>query len=243
MLQDCARPYFLPIWLRSGPTVLPSPPARWQLLHCDADLLKNNALPRPASPFSVSTSSGLNDDAQPLDALVRRQEPLEQVARPARPAGSRRQPPPGRGSLPANAARPRHQPASAPPPVVPSNCSMRRQPPVRLFCCDPNCSSHCERSSSVRQLSDPLLDQPQARLVHELRADVRHPAAAQLGHAVVEHRAVRVAGGDDLGVRRCRTCPGPAASDAPSSVPAADVEEQLNVRRAAGAELVAVRSN
>ena len=51
-----------------------------------------------------------------------------------------------------------------------------------------------------RQLTNPVVDEAQAVLVDHLGADVRHPAAAQLRHAVIQHRAVRIARGQDLGI-------------------------------------------
>ena len=57
------------------------------------------------------------------------------------------------------------------------------------------------------QRRDPAADQGDPGLVHELRPDVRHPAGAELRHAVVQRAPLRLAGGDDAGVRQVEGAP------------------------------------
>src|SRR5207302_10862706 len=44
------------------------------------------------------------------------------------------------------------------------------------------------------------MDQVNAWIIDDLRADVRHAAAAELRHPVEKHRSVRIAGGHNAGV-------------------------------------------
>ncbi len=85
------------------------------------------------------------------------------------------------------------------------------------------------------------MDHPGRTLVDLVRADPRHPAAAELGHPVIQHRARRIAGSDD---------PGPGDAERPLDRPDADglgllqrhIVAQCDIGRAPGVELVAVRA-
>ena len=50
----------------------------------------------------------------------------------------------------------------------------------------------------MKHVANPLLDQSDSARVHFLRADVRHAGVSQLRHPIKQHRAVWVAGNDQL---------------------------------------------
>lgn len=52
----------------------------------------------------------------------------------------------------------------------------------------------------LRESRDPVMDQLDRLLVDDRGRDVRHPAEAELRHAVVDHRPIRVAGDEDFGI-------------------------------------------
>ena len=55
--------------------------------------------------------------------------------------------------------------------------------------------------SATGNCSDPVVNQPQAALVDDRGSEARHPAGADLGHAVKQDRSIRIAGRQDARVR------------------------------------------
>ena len=72
--------YLVPIFVKSGPTVSPTSPALWQLLHCAAALVVKINRPRSRSPRRARIAVRSTTSPSRLTRSSLGNEPLEQVA-------------------------------------------------------------------------------------------------------------------------------------------------------------------
>ncbi len=166
-------------------------PILWQLPQLSA-LDQNSFSPRPASPFSARMVAGPGVRAELARRCSRRaagsprrdRAPGRRAAWPPRPAACRAG---GRFSSPRPSLR-----AS----------SMADFGSASSFSGGPCRSGLPSRTLPLPMAGDPVLDELQARFVGPLGADVRHPVAAELGHAEVQRARPRIARLDDAGVRQ-----------------------------------------
>ena len=178
---------------RSGPTGVPRSPIRWQLPH--------RIRLRPEQPLAPARVALEGEDGPgpgvraelPLLPVVRRQIALEEVA--DRAVRELRRPRPA--TRPARRRPARRGRASAPA-TAPTSGWLTKGRAVRRPGSGPG-------SSPPVHPGDPSRDQVQARLVGPLGADVRHPIAAELGHAEVQGARIRVARLDDPRRRAARS--------------------------------------
>ncbi len=85
------------------------------------------------------------------------------------------------------------------------------------------------------------MDQLQTAAVDQPRTDRRHVPRSQFGQAVVQHRAVRIARGDDLGPRDAKGSLGGSQAHGLGFFQRR-VERDMNVCRTAAVKTVAMRA-